>query len=47
MGVTVIFQHMMQLVYCCHVMVFEFDWSCQLSGSGSNSMNPQNLPGCF
>jgi len=25
----------------------EFDWYCQLSGSGSNSLNSQRLPGQF
>ena len=33
------------LLSCDYVL--KFDWYCQLSGSGSNSMNSWKLPGCF
>ena len=49
MGVTGMFQHMMQfglLLSCDDVL--KSDWFyLELSGSGSNSLNSRNLPGCF
>jgi len=47
-GVTVTVQCMMQfglLLSCDNVL--KFDWYCQLSGSGSNSLNSWKLQGCF
>jgi len=48
MGVTATVQCIMQLgllLSCDYVL--KFDWYCQLSGSGSNSLNSRKLPGHF
>jgi len=48
MGVTATVQCIMQLgllLSCDYVL--KFDWYCQLSGSGSNSLNSRKLPGRF
>jgi len=40
---TATIQCMTQLLSCDNIL--KFDWYCQLSGSGSNSLNSQKLPG--
>jgi len=48
MGVTATVHcitHWVLLLSCDYVL--KFDWYCQLSGSGSSSLNSQKLPGRF
>jgi len=45
MGVTAMVQCITLLLSCDYVL--KFDWYCQLSGSGSNSLNLRKLPGGF
>ena len=45
MGMTAALRNWVLLLSCDYVL--KFDWYCQLSGSGSNSLNSRKFPGRF